>query len=300
MDRAPGLAEEGLKKGFLLIALAAVTWGTTGTTLRLAGAGGGTDPLVLGASRLAVAAPLLLFGALRTWRVPNLLFLPAGLCIAAYQLLYFSAVPRAGVAATALLAICSAPVFVAALAVAALRERLNAGKIIALCLGAGGGALLVAGSGRPGGGFAAGAGLALGAGLAYSIYLVATKRAATAWDPGLLAALTFSAAAMALAPVLVAQPEVTAGLWLRAWPLILYLGAVPTAAAYWLFTAGLRRVAASSAPIVGLLEPLTATTLGLTLFAERLAPAGWAGVVLLLGAVVVLARAAGRGVSMEA
>ena len=67
---------------------------------------------MLGASRLAIAAPLLLAGAAATrssWRTAGWGFLPAGLCIAAYQLCYFAAVPRAGVAATALLAICSAP-----------------------------------------------------------------------------------------------------------------------------------------------------------------------------------------------
>lgn len=245
---------------------------------------------MLGASRLAVAAPLLLVTSRREldWRHP--LYLPAGLCIAAYQLLYFSAVPRAGVAATALLAICSAPVFVAGLAILFLGERLGRGKAVALALGAAGGILLGAGSSRPAAGFAAGVALALGAGLVYSLYLVATKRGSSRSEAASLAALTFTAAAVALLPVLALQPAATASLWSRSWPLILYLGAVPTALAYRLFTAGLRRVAASSAAIVGLLEPLTATALGLSLFAERLSPAGWAGAALLLGAVVVLSQ----------
>lgn len=237
-----------------------------------------------------MAAPLLLVASRRELDWRSLAFIPAGLCIAAYQLLYFSAVPRAGVAATALLAICSAPVFVAGLAVLVLRERLGLSKGIALALGAAGGILLGAGSTRPTAGFAAGVVLALGAGLVYSLYLVATKRGTTASSAASLAALTFTAAAVALLPVLALQPAATASLWSRSWPLILYLGAVPTALAYRLFTAGLRHVAASSAAIVGLLEPLTATALGLSLFAERLSPAGWVGAALLLGAVVLLSR----------
>ncbi len=284
------------------MAAAAITWGTTGTTLKLARAGAGTAPLVLGASRLAVAAPLLLAGAAAT-RTPlaarGWAFLPAGLCIAAYQLCYFAAVPRAGVAATALLAICSAPLFVAAFAWALLGERPGRAGLGALALGAAGGALLVAGSRPPGPGFAAGAMLALGAGLVYSLYVVASKRGLGKADPRGLAALTFATAAVALAPVLVVDSAGTAALWRSSWPLLLYLGAVPTAVAYWLYTAGLRRVPASSATIVGLLEPFTATVLGLSLFAETLSPAGWAGAALLLAAVVLLALAGAERVPVE-
>ena len=283
----------GASTGLVLIALAAITWGTTGTVLKLAGAGAGAAPLVLGASRLAVAAPLLLGAAVVTrapLRRPGWAFLPAGLCIAAYQLTYFAAVPRAGVAATALLAICSAPLFVAALAWMLLGERPGRAGLGALGLGAAGGALLVAGSGHPGPTFAAGAALALAAGFVYSLYVVASKRGLAGADPRALAALTFATAAIALAPVLIANASGTAALWRGAWPLVLYLGAVPTAIAYWLYTAGLRRVPAASATIAGLLEPLTATVLGLSLFAERLAPAGWFGAVLLLAAVALLAE----------
>lgn len=254
---------------------------------------------MLGASRLVVAAPLLLAGAAAarsSWRRTGWAFLPAGLCIAAYQVCYFAAVPRAGVAATALLAICSAPLFVAALARLQLGEQPGRRTVAALVLGAAGGALLVAGSGSPGAGFAGGAALALGAGLVYSLYVVTSKRALAGGDPRALAALTFGTAAVALAPVLVVAAPATASLWRSAWPLILYLASIPTALAYWLYTAGLRRVQASAATIVGLLEPLTATVLGLSLFAEHLHPLGWMGAGLLLAAVTVL----GGGIGGEA
>jgi drug/metabolite transporter, DME family len=247
---------------------------------------------VLGASRLAVAAPLLLASAAaaRTPLKPvGWTFLPAGLCIAAYQLAYFAAVPRAGVAATALLAICSAPLFVAALAWVLLGERPTGSKAAALGVGLAGGALLIAGSGRRDAAFGTGASLALGAGFVWSVYVVLTKRAGGLWKPHALTALTFTTAAVLLLPVLATSGAETSSLWERAWPLLIYLAAVPTALAYWLYTAGLRRSAASSAAIVGLLEPVTATVLGLSLFAERLAPFGWAGAVLLVAAVTILA-----------
>ena len=61
--------------------------------------------------------------------------------------------------------------------------------------------------------------------------------------------------------------------------------------AYVIFTAGLRRVPVTAAGIVSLLEPLTATPLGLLVFGERLGPMGWVGAAMLLGALALLARA---------
>jgi DME family drug/metabolite transporter len=58
------------------------------------------------------------------------------------------------------------------------------------------------------------------------------------------------------------------------------------------FTAGLRRVPATAAGIVSLLEPLTATALGVLVFGEALGAAGGAGALLLLVALALLARAA--------
>jgi DME family drug/metabolite transporter len=62
----------------------------------------------------------------------------------------------------------------------------------------------------------------------------------------------------------------------------------PTAVAYVLFTTGLTRVPATAAGIVSLLEPLTATTLGLLVFGERLGAVGITGALLLLAALVLL------------
>ena len=73
------------------------------------------------------------------------------------------------------------------------------------------------------------------------------------------------------------------------WPLFLYLGLVPTALAYGLFTVGLRRIPATVAGITTLLEPLTAATLGVLLFGERLGVAGAVGALLLLAAIALLA-----------
>ena len=107
-----------------------------------------------------------------------------------------------------------------------------------------------------------------------------------------LAALTFAVAAVLLAPALAtpgAGRQLTLG-WLG----LLYLGAVTTAGAYAVYMAGLRHVTAAAAGVASLLEPLTATLLGVMVFGELLGVAGWAGAVLLLGALVLLAQAERR------
>ena len=93
-------------------------------------------------------------------------------------------------------------------------------------------------------------------------------------------------AALALAPVLAWEPAVVEPLS-RGWPLFLYLGLVPTALAYGLYTVGLRRTPATVAGITTLLEPLTASALGVFLFGERLGVEGTIGAILLLAAIAL-------------
>jgi DME family drug/metabolite transporter len=277
--------------GWLLVLLAAITWGTTGTTSKLLAGQAGAGPLVVGPMRLLVAAPLLLLAAAvleRGVRRPGRGALIAGVCVAAYQLSFFSAIPLAGVAATALLAICSAPLMIAVAAAAFLGERLTGRVVVALLAGVGGTALLVGGANPvEGPGFGLGALLALGAGASYALYVVITKASLSAAPPMSLAAVTFTVAAILLLPVLVFQRP-SLGVVAAGAPLFLYLGAVPTALAYTFYTTGLRRTSATAAGLAALLEPLTATILGVALFGERLGPAGIAGAGLLVAALALL------------
>jgi drug/metabolite transporter, DME family len=57
-----------------------------------------------------------------------------------------------------------------------------------------------------------------------------------------------------------------------------------------IFGAGLRRVTVTAAGIATLLEPVTASALGVLVFGEHLGPMGWAGTAMLLGALALLAR----------
>jgi DME family drug/metabolite transporter len=258
----------------------------------------GATPLVIGAVRMVIAAVLLggaarLLGGARgaspadRWRC-----VIAGVCNAGFQAAYFTSVTLTGIAIAALIAICSAPILIAALAAMLLGERLTPRLGVSLALGVGGTTLLVLGPRATGGvpaNFAAGVAWALLAGLAYALYVVVAKTAVARMAPLPVAAWTFATAAVVMAPALLqdgAGRQMELG-----WPWLLYLGTVTTAGAYAIYTLGLRHVPAAAAGVAALLEPLTATLLGVVVFGERLGVAGWVGASLLLGALVVLAGA---------
>lgn len=272
-----------------------MSWGTTGSVTTILVAGAGASPLVIGAVRMLLAAALLVAGArviagsVSVARPDRWRCLAMGVCMAGFQATYFTAVTMTGIAIAALIAICSAPLMITGLAAAFLDERLTRRVGGALGLGVVGTTLLIVGprttadlSSR----FVAGGSLALAAGLSYALYVVIGKASLARTAPLPLAGANFAIAALVLAPAL-AGPEVAQQLALG-WPWMLYLGVVTTAAAYAIYTIGLRDVSASVAGIASLLEPLTATLLGVFLFGERLGATGILGAGLLFAALSLL------------
>jgi len=263
------------------------------TTVLIAEAG--ATPPVIAACRMLIAAPLLL--ALARWSARSLAIprgdrwrcVALGVCMALYQVTYFNAVPRAGIAIAALIAICGAPLLITALAAALLGERITARAAVALVLGVTGTALLIVGprttadlSPR----FVTGVLLAVAASLGYALYVVLAKDALTRVAPLPAAGATFAVAALVLAPLLVTDGvgrQLALG-----WPWLVYLGVVTTAGAYAIYSLGLRDVPASVAGVASLAEPLTAVLLGVFVFGERLGPTGVVGAVLLFAALILL------------
>lgn len=287
-------------RGLALITLAAVSWGTTGAVTTVLVARAGATPLVIGAVRMVIGAALLVAAARLAGRVAGASTADRWRCVAAgvfnagFQAAYFTSVTLTGIAITALIAICSAPLLIAALAAVLLGERPSARVVVSLALGVGGTTLLVVGPRAAGGAsphFAAGVAFALAAGLAYALYVVVAKAAVARMAPLRVAAWTFTTAAVVMAPALL--HEGTVRQVALGWPWLLYLGAVTTAGAYAAYTIGLRHVPAAAAGVAALLEPLTATLLGIALFGERLGLGGWLGALLLLAALALLALPVG-------
>jgi DME family drug/metabolite transporter len=274
-----------------LVLAAAVLWGTTGTARALAPSG--TSPLSVGAVRIAVGAAALLAmarlcGGLR-WGVrwPRVPVIAGAVAIAGYQLAFFSAVARTGVAVGTMVAIGSAPVLAGLLAWLVRGERPARRWYGATMLAmTGGGLLAVAGQTvrfSPDG-----VTLALVAGAAYAVYAVAAKELLTRRGQVEVMAMLFGGGALLLVPVAALHPLG----WLatlRGGLVALHLGLVATATAYVLFAAGLRRVSVSRAATISLAEPLTAATLGVALLGERLTTVGVAGAAVLLAGLALLA-----------
>ncbi len=288
--------------GYLLIAPAAVTWCTTGATMKLVAADSPMSPLLVGFIRVAIAAPCLFLaarvasGPIRMpaagdrWRL-----LVAGVSMGSYQVCYFWGVAKTSVAVGALIAICSAPLLIVLLAALVLRERVTGTTAGALLAGVTGASLLTLGphgaAALPAG-FVVGVLLALGAGLSYAVYAVVVKDVVTRLPPLPIAALTFVIAALVLTPAL-ATEHVAAGP--AGWALLAYLGLVPTALAYILYVIGMRTTPVAVSGVLSLVEPLTATLIGVAFFGDRLGVPGTAGALLLLGAVGVLTLRARAG-----
>ncbi len=284
-------------RGLVLIALAAVSWGTTGTATTVLVRETAVSPLVIGVARLAIAAIVLAVlarvrGSLAIARADIIPCIGMGACMAVFQAGYFTAVLLVGIALTALIAICAAPLMIAVLGRVVLDERLSARGVLALAIGVTGTGLLIIGPravADVGPRFAAGVALALAAGVSYAVYVVIAKVSVVRTPPLPLATTTFLFGAVWLAPALfwadASVQQVAVG-----WPLLLYLGVVTTGLAYAAYTTGLTSVSAAAAGIVSLLEPLTATLLGVVLFGERLGTIGVVGAVLLVGAVAILVR----------
>lgn len=293
------------KRGILLILAGSVLWGTTGTSQALAPEG--AQPLAIGALRMLVSGSLLLLyyritsagKPLTFTRQDFPLLLVAGVCMAAYQVLFFAGVKRTGVAVGTIVGIGISPVVAGLLGFLFRGEHPGWRWVAATLMAVAGCALLaLVGTQNPG---AAGRVhvdplgmlLAAGAGTAYATFSLVSKRLFDTQPVEFVMAAAFGLAALLLAPLLLTQDLS----WLaqpRGLLVVLHLGLVATALAYTLFGMGLRRVPLASAVTLSLAEPLTAGLLGIFLLGE---PVNWlmlTGIALIFGGLAALSLRPGR------
>lgn len=282
---------------------AAVLFGTTGTAQALGLEN--TTPLAVGAMRLVVGgAALAVLGLLlarrrtRVVRNPRMtpgalgLMATTGVCLAAYQPLFFLGTERNGVAVGTVIALGSAPVLAGLLEWALTRRVPTRIWLVATTLATAGVVLLGVGGGTGSVGAVDALGLAgsVGAGASFAIFANAQRRLMDAgWDPFTVAGAMGAGSAIVGALML---PFADLS-WLgepRGMAMVLWLGFATIALGYTLFTWGLERLTAATAATLTLAEPLTASILGITVLGERLGPIAIAALVVLGAGLVLLAR----------
>jgi DME family drug/metabolite transporter len=293
---SPAPSARGSSRGFVLVVLAALCWGTSGLSGSVVADRSGLSALDIAWYRLAIGAVALLAAwaatarrrgpAVRVTRPVAVRLVLIGVGLAGYQLAYFSAVALAGVSIATLVALGLAPLLVAVGGTLLGHGRPNRATLVALGVALVGLTLLVGVSAGADTGTTVllGALTATGSALGYAVVTVA--------GGGVPAGIPVTLVGFALGALLLTPVVLVEGLTVPsdgvAVAVLLYLGLVPSALAYGLFFTGVRSVPGAVASIVTLLEPLTATVLATAFLGERLEPAAVAGGVLLLAAVAGL------------
>ena len=269
---------------------AALLWGTTGTAQAFAPVG--FDPKVIGALRLLVGGIALLLLAIKRKELGNfsdwklLPVILAAAFTASYQLCFFAAVAKTGVAIGTIVGIGSAPITGGILGLIFRGERPGRRWMLATILAIIGCSLLS----FSGGDIAIdplGILLALGAGLSYAAYTLMIKGLLEKHTPNAIMAIITCIGALLLSPALLSIDYD----WLlqpRSIGVILHLGLATMALSYWLFARGLQSVQVATAVTLSLAEPMTAATLGILVLGEQLNTQAFFGISLIFAGLVVL------------
>ncbi|MEW1907586.1 EamA family transporter [Kitasatospora sp. NPDC085895] len=301
-------------RGLLYITFSATAWGTAGAAAALLYQGSGLGPLALTSWRSVGGVVLLLAVRACTGRRRGDRRRPAGavlplrrrvariavngLGLTVFQAAYFVAVQQTGLAVATVVTLGSAPVLVAVGARLTMGERLGGAGVVAVSGALAGLAVLVLGDGGSGEVRPAGVMWALVSASGYGCITLYTRRLGRAGEsqsPSATTLWSFAVCAVCLLPFALAEgvlPQ-SAGLG-RTVLLLVYLASVPTALAYALYFAGAAVVRATTASVIALIEPVSATGIAVLLLGEHLTTATAAGTAVLLASVTGLAVSEAR------
>ena len=284
------------KTGPLLIILAGCLWGCMGIFVRKLASYGFSSVQIV-SIRITLAA--LVFSGLLLVRdrsgfrislrdIPLFLGLGFG-SILFFTVCYFTAITLMSLSTAAIL-LYTSPIWIMLMSVLFFREKLNRSKVLALAL-AFAGCILV--SGISGNGITlAGLLVGLGSGIGYGLYSILGTVALRKYSPYTVTTYTFLFAAAGswvicnpgdMVSKFSAAPDLAFLLFFCC------LTALATAVIPFLaYTLGLQTVEASKAGIIATIEPMVATLIGIVFFSEPLTILSGLGMLLILGAVILL------------
>lgn len=277
------------KMASFLILLAAMLWGTTGTTQALAPEN--SHPIAIGATRLAVGGLFLLIivlvrGKLNFVNWPIKATILASLSMALYQPFFFSAVGITGVAIGTVVAIGSAPILSGLLEWMFLKTRPAKVWWYSTLLSILGCLMLFMNKESV---YVDPVGIifALGAGLSFASYTLVSRDMVKKYSSLSVVAVVFTLSAICLSPFLFIF-DMSWIVSFRGVGVSLQLGIMATGVAYFLFAKGLAHVSSSNAVALALAEPLTAALLGVFMLGENLSITSWLGIFLLILGIGIL------------
>lgn len=259
--------------GVILVLLASVLWGTTGTAHSFAPPG--MSPFWVGALRLVMAGVFFaILGrllkdsvALRSTPLNWTRMLLCALCMVTYNMAFFAGLQYTGVGLGTAVAIGSSPVWAGLLQAVLLRTWPSPLWWLGTAIGVVGGFVMTLGKGADMAGSVIGLLLCLLAGFAYGAYAVISQPLILQSGVTRVNAWVFlSAALMALpiAALLGGTPQASA----QGWAVVVYLGIVATGVAYLLFSIGLRTISAATSVALSKFEPITAFVLAIVVVGE--------------------------------
>ena len=214
-----------------------------------------------------------------------------------FNLCYFTTIQMTSMAVAAILMYTS-PIFVVIFSAIFFGERITGSKIVALVL-AFAGCALVTGIISAGDGMVMpikGILIGIGSGVGYALYSIFGRFAIErGYRSETITFYTFLLAAIGIcivSPYLCPIPEIVTklvnGNTGRDILLILGQSFLVTVLPYLLYTKGLNGLENGMAGIIASVEPVVAAILGMLVYGERLAVSGYMGVLLVLGAIVIL------------
>lgn len=277
--------------GILAVGTAASMWGTVGPVVQLYPEG----------TAFQYAAMRNLFGIAALWLMVALLkqrtkytkqdvwpMLLGGVGTAAFMPFYTLGFQRAGVAIAAIVAIGSAPIFTGIVARVLFKRTPGKPWFIGTGLAVFGVALLNFPSGDSQV-HIDGVLFATVCGLAYAFQATGMEMLGKRHHPVQSVAPIWTVGTILQAPIVfgkdfsfLSDPLLLAG--------TVYGGVFTVAITFSMFTWGIARVGSATAVTVGLMEPITAAALGVTLLGETIAPVGVIGIVSVLAGLIVVSR----------